>query len=422
MNYNKDTCCCAFRNKEKESFSLMMGSSKDFVHQVKKHLYRQWLVLGLLIVILFSYLVPNLGKTNGILKTNLWVNSVCMVFIFLISGLSIQSQVLKEAFLKIHLHILIQIINLGLIPLYSFGLVYIFSLSDAIDPLLLQGLLVMSVMPATVSTCIVYTQLAKGNTALAIIDSAFGNFIGIFISPLYLIVIEQRDVQADYGALVLNLTLVVILPFIIGQIVRFILPRLAQWICRLPGFSKYTGFFILLMVWSAFSTAFSANIGVGGISILYVFLIVVLMYLINLGLTAIIFIFLNKITSNHVALNEESIIEVVDNKKFTWETTKEDVVAAMCTVPQKTLAMGLPLIQIVYSDRPTEIAIVGLPLIMYHAVQLFINGLLIPVFKKYNNPYVQQIEEDDSSDEDEAIPLNEINEKRSSDVKIEDNE
>ena len=378
--------------------------NNKLLKQIQKHLYRQWLVFGLIIVIIFSYLVPDLGKSGGILKTNLWVNEVSMILIFLISGLSIQTQVLKESFLKIHLHFVIQIINLGLIPLYTFGLVYLLSLPGTIDSLLLQGVLVMSVMPATVSTCIVYTQLAKGNTSLAIIDSAFGNFIGIFISPLYLIVIENRDVKTNYASLVLNLVLVVILPFIVGQLVRIFLPRIASRICKLPGFKKYTGYLILLLVWAAFSTAFAANIQLG-ISVFYVFLIVILLYLINLGLTCAIFVSLNKM-SHPVEQPAEEAISVSDNKSFSWAVTKEDVIAALCTVPQKTMAMGLPLIQIVYFDRPHDIAIVGLPLIMYHAVQLFINGLLIPVMKKYRNPYIPQTDSSlDSTDDEDEIPL-----------------
>eukprot|EP00835_Amoeboradix_gromovi_P005312 NODE_488_length_7780_cov_0.211691.p2 type:complete len:422 gc:universal NODE_488_length_7780_cov_0.211691:2526-3791(+) len=382
---------------------------KMWIETMKTHIRRQWLVLGLIVTILFAYLVPNLGKNNGYLKTNLWTNSLAIVLIFLISGLSIQSQILRDALYKVHLHVLIQLINLGLIPLYTFGLVYLLELTNSIDKLLLEGILVLSVMPATVSTCIVYTQLAKGNTALAIIDSAFGNFIGIFISPLYLILIEKKDIRANYGSLILNLTLLVILPFLIGQTIRIFLPGLTKKICRLPGFKQYTGILVLLMVWTAFSTAFSANIIIG-ISVFYTFLITILLYVINLSLTALIFMPLNGLSFNANIEEARDLIEV--GNRFSWKVTKEDVIAALCTVPQKTMAMGLPLIQLVYYDRPNDIAVVGLPLIMYHAVQLFLNGLLIPIMKKYKDDFRDQ--SIDSSDE-ESVLLDDLNDVPSTD-------
>ena len=336
-----------------------------------------------------------MGMNHGWLRTDLWTNTVAIVLIFLISGISIQTKVLKDAFLKLHLHILIQLISLGLIPLYTFGLVYLLEIPGTIDPLLLQGILVMAVMPATVSTCIVYTQLAKGNVALSIIDSAFGNFIGIFISPLYLILIENKDIQTNYGSLILNLVLVVLLPFIIGQLMRIFFPIFSTKIRNLPGFKKYTGILVLVMVWTAFSSAFSSQF-TAGISILYVFFIIVLLYLINLGLTALIFVPLQRCS---LTSDLDSELSESNDKKFTWVVSKGDVIAALCTVPQKTMAMGLPLIQLVYANRPNDIAILGLPLIMYHAVQLFINGLLIPVFKRYNNGLISPTM-DDSSEED----------------------
>eukprot|EP00834_Sanchytrium_tribonematis_P002241 NODE_65_length_25825_cov_1.353844.p8 type:complete len:383 gc:universal NODE_65_length_25825_cov_1.353844:16673-17821(+) len=369
---------------------------QNLLRQLKKHASRQWMIFGLIFAILLSYLWPDLGKSNGYLKTNLWTNNLCIVLIFLHTGISIQSQILRQAFLKVHLHVIMQIINLGLIPLYTFGFVRLISIPQTVDPLLLEGILVMAVMPATVSTCIVYTQLANGNTALAIIDSALGNFLGIFISPLYLILIENRNFGSNYGDLLLNLLLVVFLPFVIGQAIRIFFPKLTQFVCKMPGFKYFTGILVLVMVWCAFSNAFGSNTTVG-ISALYVFFVIVLLYLINTFMTGAIFVLLNWM----MPPSPSEDLMIATAIRFSWEVTREDVVAAICTVPQKTMAMGLPLIQLVYFDRPNEIAIVGLPLIFYHAIQLFLNGLMIPYLKRYvaKNQAVSV----DSSDDEENI-------------------
>jgi sodium/bile acid cotransporter 7 len=63
-----------------------------------------------------------------------------------------------------------------------------------------------------------------------------------------------------------------------------------------------------------------------------------------------------------------------------WKLTKSDRIAALFCSTQKTLALGVPLVSILYADHP-NLALLTLPLIIYHPLQLFIGGILVSRLK-----------------------------------------
>lgn len=86
--------------------------------------------------------------------------------IFLISGLSLRTKILAETILRIRLHLLIQVINLIIIPFTVFGLVLLFFKCHMdINSMLLLGVVIAASTPTTVSSNVVMTKNAKGNEA-----------------------------------------------------------------------------------------------------------------------------------------------------------------------------------------------------------------------------------------------------------------
>lgn len=72
-----------------------------------------------------------------------------------------------------------------LTPAIGFGIAKLLSLSS-INPDLVQGLIVTMGMPTTISSNVVFTKLAGGNEAVAVVNAVIGNLIGIFVSPAWL--------------------------------------------------------------------------------------------------------------------------------------------------------------------------------------------------------------------------------------------
>src|SRR5262249_49329336 len=54
---------------------------------------------------------------------------------------------------------------------------------------------------------------------------------------------------------------------------------------------------------------------------------------------------------------------------------REDTIAAYFCAVKKTLAMGVPLAMLIFGHRD-DIGLILLPLMFYHPLQLFVNGLL----------------------------------------------
>lgn len=89
-----------------------------------------------------------------------------VIIIFLISGLSLRTRILTQTFMRIRLHLLVQLINLVIIPFFVFGLVLLlFKLHVPMNSLVLMGVVIAASTPTTVSSNVVMTKAAKGNEA-----------------------------------------------------------------------------------------------------------------------------------------------------------------------------------------------------------------------------------------------------------------
>lgn len=116
------------------------------------------------------------GVNEQIKKRNEWVTDVVWVFyfiiigavilIFFISGLSLRTKILAQTVLRIRLHMMIQVMNLLIIPGVVFGLVLLFfKMHMPLNSLLLIGLVIAASTPTTVSSNVVMTKNADGNEA-----------------------------------------------------------------------------------------------------------------------------------------------------------------------------------------------------------------------------------------------------------------
>ena len=60
------------------------------------------------------------------------------------------------------------------------------------DPGLLVGLIFTGCVPTTISSNVVMTRQAHGNTALTVVQSTIGNFLGPFLTPVLLTMYTSR--------------------------------------------------------------------------------------------------------------------------------------------------------------------------------------------------------------------------------------
>nr|KAG5694918.1 hypothetical protein BaRGS_025079 [Batillaria attramentaria] len=98
----------------------------------------------------------------GILKPEFTVKYVAVSFIFLASGLSINTQELRRAFLQVNVHIFVQCFTFAFFPVFIHLVVALLQ-HTSFDHLLLDGLTVLSCMPPPVSSAVILTKAIGGN-------------------------------------------------------------------------------------------------------------------------------------------------------------------------------------------------------------------------------------------------------------------
>ena len=122
----------------------------------------------------------------------------------------------------------------------------------ALDPMSAAGLMVIAAMPPTLSSGVVMTGSAEGNTLLAMTVTIGYSFIGVFILPviLPLVLPEGAEIVVKPWKMLTDLALLVILPAVAGVVLRIITKKkLPSWGGHIPSLC------VILLVWGFFSAA-----------------------------------------------------------------------------------------------------------------------------------------------------------------------
>ena len=62
--------------------------------------------------------------------------------------------------------------------------------------------------------------------------------------------------------------------------------------------------------------------------------------------------------------------------------TRDQQVAATFVAGHKTIAFGMPLLKTIFDGNP-NLALILVPLLIYHPLQLVVGSLAVPAFRKY---------------------------------------
>lgn len=178
--------------------------------------------------------------TTSLLPASLFV-------ILLGMGLSLTIDDFRKILIEPKAVILGLLAQLVMVPVVGFALAFAFSL----PPEIAVGVVLLSACPGG-ATSNLLTYLAKGNVALSVTLTAFSSLVTVFSIPLVvnlalrLFLDEAADLQLPFLKTVTRLATIVILPLIIGMVVRAVAPRLAATIEKSVKWFSIT--FISLLV------------------------------------------------------------------------------------------------------------------------------------------------------------------------------
>lgn len=319
-------------------------------------LQKNWFLIGIIVVICLAKFSPFIGAKGGILKPEVTVKYIAVSAIFLNSGLSLKSEELKSALSNVRLHLFVQGFTLAFVPGLFSLLVKLLELSS-LNEWLLKGLLVVGCMPPPVSSAVILTKAVGGNEAAAIFNSAFGSFLGIFVTPFLLLVFLGSSSAVPFASIVGQLSMTVVFPLLIGQFLR---RYIKDWMEQTkPPFGTISSCVLLLIIYTTFCDTFSHKSGeIDSSSILAVAVLIICLQCCLLMLTF------------SLATTRDSPF------------TSADTVAIMFCSTHKSLTLGIPMLKIVFSGY-SYLSLISIPLLIYHPVQILLGGLLVPVVKAW---------------------------------------
>ena len=161
----------------------------------------------------------------------------------------------------------------SIMPLLAWGLACLFRLDEA----LALGVVLVGCCPGGTASNVI-TYLAKGDLALSVGMTGVSTLLAPFLTPLLTWALAGKSIQVDVASMFLSILWVVILPIIVGLMVKAIWPRFTEKATDyLPAISSLAIAFIITIIISA-----NANkLLVGGLLIV---IVVILHNLCGLGL------------------------------------------------------------------------------------------------------------------------------------------
>ena len=312
--------------------------------------------IGLGAALLLAVAAPGVGASGGVLHTEK-LTGWAVAAIFLIQGLQLPAGEVRKGLASWRVHLFCQFWMFGVFPLMGWAMVTVWG--ALLTPVMRTGLLYLCVLPTTVATNAAFSTRAGGNTAVALFNIVVGNFAGVFIAPAALAWLLNRGsgTSVDIRPLIETLALQLILPFVIGQLLRL---RLAGWVQQYRGWLRETGsVMIFFIIYAAVCNLLAGKNG----------------EVPSAGLGPVV---------------AATLGLLVIGKLLCWFSLKATGwdhglrVAAFYSASQKTLAAGLPVAGAVYAAAGPDaglppLALLVLPLMVFHIGQLVLGALLIPV-------------------------------------------
>ncbi|XP_064404202.1 sodium/bile acid cotransporter 7-B-like isoform X3 [Halichondria panicea] len=305
---------------------------------------KRWFILGIVTAIVLAKLHPLIGVKGGPLHPEYTVKYFAVSVIFFNSGLSLKTEELTRALGQVRLHIFIQSFTLVFIPIAMTILVKLLALTDFIDKPFLNGLHVVGCMPPPVSSAVILTKAVGGNDAAAVFNSAFGSFLGIFVTPLLLLYL---------------LSITVLVPLFLGQIVRRVMKAWLEE--KSPPFGTISSCILLFIIYTTFCDTFNSSDS--DIAVSSVVKVIVLVFSCQC-----VFLCITYLTT--------SLLGVF---------TRSDIVAMLFCSTHKSLTLGIPMLKIVF-EGSTMLSSLTLPLLIYHPIQILLGSALVPWLQGWLRP------------------------------------
>jgi len=314
-------------------------------------------VAGVIAAVVGAFLMPEPGATGGLFRSEITSNG-CVFLIFLLQGMGLPTEDLGKDLRDWRLHLFVQCFNFVAVPALALLLGIFFG--SGLSPDLRAGFIYLSFLPTTILMAVVFSSMANGNVAGAIFNTSLSNLLAVFIVPAVMIGVlsASAELTIPLTPMLLKITMLLLLPLILGQLLRPWLRPLIQQSKRVIGYMKNGLIFFIIYAtfcnsvqrgtwqdhgWETFGAAFCLSFA----------LLVLVKATAWSGLLLLKFPYPSRMT-------------------------------AFFCASQKSLATGVPMATFIFASGGNppggympELGIVLLPVMCYHAQQLVLGSFIL---------------------------------------------
>lgn len=272
--------------------------------------------------------------------------TVVIGLLFFLNGIRLSPSDTLAALRYWRLHVTILTATYIVFPLIGVGISWM--LHGLLSPMLVTGIVYLTLVPSTIQTSTAFTAIAHGNVAGAVVSASLSNILGVFITPAlcWLLLLRGSSISITFSAVV-SIVVQIILPFVLGQICR---RWLADFVASHPRLNIVDRGSVVLIVYSAFASATADGVW-HRTSVPQIVAVTVICCALLVGMLAL-----------------------------TWWGGKalgfnraDDIVIQFCGT-KKSLASGLPIATVLFPHE--SLALIILALVIYHQVQLVVCGAM----------------------------------------------
>ena len=315
-------------------------------------LKKNFLMLGILAGGTLAIATPHPGAWLAGLRLpgDLALNPILIFTIFVCSGLQLTLGAFRQELRNIPaIAAALVIINL-LFPVAAVALAKLFNITGQA----FIGLLVVASAPPTLASGIIITGLAGGSIPLAILLTLAGNISAVLIMPIGLktILAMTTDLRLDVLAMLVKLLYMIILPILIGQTIRRLIPDVVK--RRQSSIAFVPSVAIVLIVFMIVSQGSATIRQQSGALAMVAFVCVILHLAILLA---------SRLTGAALRL------------------TTHAAKAIVFVASQKTLPVSILVLTQAFPDHPAAIV----PAITFHILQILVDSLLASWWRQRGN-------------------------------------
>lgn len=301
------------------------------------------------VVLVLARAYPTLGAQY--LAPDITASWLAVCAIFLMAGLGLKTEEFSKAFRRIGFNVFVQVFNFGVVSCIVFGASRGLEASSILSQQLADGMVLSASVPMAINTVLVLTKASNGEEAAAVFSAALGNLIGVFLSPVLILGYLSVKGEVDLFEVCYKLSLRVVLPVAFGQILQKTCPAVVALQEKYRSFfKKAPQYFLLYIIYTVFCQTFE---GGSDSSIADVLLMISFQFVLLVFLTTLAWYSLG------------------------WGYQDQPKLRVMgvfgCT--HKTVAMGVPLINVIYGNDP-DVGLYSLPLLIWIPMQTIIGSLL----------------------------------------------